>query len=123
VPRLCTEFELISFKDDERINKFRMIISNLASTLRSFGDIVDDEKIVRKFLSVVPTHFVHVGFSIETVLDPATMNIEEVLGHLRAVEERLEGKKGATEGQLLLRGKKKAGPQQRLWKRRKRRRP
>jgi hypothetical protein len=114
VPRLCIEFELISFKDDERINKFRMIISNLASTLRSFGDIVDDNKIVRKFLSVGPTHFVHVAFFIETLLDPATMNIDEVLGPLRVVEELLDSDQGATGGQLLLGGKKEAGPQRSL---------
>jgi hypothetical protein len=55
---LCTEFETISFKDGERIDDFGMRITNLASSLRSLGDLCDDEKVVRKFLSVVPSRFV-----------------------------------------------------------------
>jgi hypothetical protein len=102
VRRLRTEFETITFKDGEHIDEFGMRISNLASTLRSFGDVVNDEKIVRKFLSVVPTRFVQIAFSIETLLDPATKTVEEVVGHLRPVEKRVDGNHGAAGGQLLL---------------------
>jgi hypothetical protein len=101
VRRLRTEFETIAFKDGERIDKFGMRISNLASTLRSFGDIRNDEKIVKKFLLVVPTRFVQIALSIEILLDPATMTAEEVVGHLRPVEERVDGDHGAAGGQIL----------------------
>jgi hypothetical protein len=53
------------------------------------------EKIVRKFLSVVPSRFVQIAFSMETLLDPATMTVEEVTGHLRAIEERMDGDQGS----------------------------
>jgi hypothetical protein len=36
--------------------------------------------VVRKFLSVVPTRFVQIAFSIETLFDPATLSVEEVVG-------------------------------------------
>uniref|UniRef100_A0ACD5YIS2 Uncharacterized protein n=1 Tax=Avena sativa TaxID=4498 RepID=A0ACD5YIS2_AVESA len=87
VRRLRTEFETVTFKANERIDEFAMRISNIASALRSLGDSVDEEKVARKFLSVVLTHFVQIAFSIETLLDPATLTVEEVVGHLRAVEE------------------------------------
>ncbi|XP_051195009.1 uncharacterized protein [Lolium perenne] len=101
VRRLRTEFETIAFKDGERIDEFGMRISNLASTLRSFGDVGNDEKIVKKFLLVVPTRFVQIALSIEILLDPATMTAEEVVGHLRPVEERVDGDHGLAGGQIL----------------------
>uniref|UniRef100_A0ACD5UZQ7 Uncharacterized protein n=1 Tax=Avena sativa TaxID=4498 RepID=A0ACD5UZQ7_AVESA len=100
---LRTEFETVTFKANERIDKFAMRISNIASALRSLGDSVDKEKVVRKFLSVVPTRFVQIAFSIKTLLDPAMLTVEEVVGHLRAVEERLDDDQGGiSSGQLLL---------------------
>ena len=103
VRRLRTEFESITFKPGERIEDFGMRISNLVSALRSLGDSCDDEKVVRKFLSVVPARFVQIAFSMETMMDPATLTVEEVVGHLRAVEDRLDGDQGnSSGGQLLL---------------------
>jgi hypothetical protein len=89
--QLRAEFETVAFKDGERIADFAMHISNLAEVLRTLGDIVDEEKTVRKFLSVIPTKFVQIAFSMETLLDPASLTVEEVTGHLRAIEERLDG--------------------------------
>ncbi|KAK1653565.1 hypothetical protein QYE76_071370 [Lolium multiflorum] len=71
VRRLRTEFETISFKDGERIDEFGMRITNLASSLHSLGDPCNDDKVVRKFLSVVPSQFVQIAFSVETLMDPA----------------------------------------------------
>src|SRR4051812_12652118 len=62
--QLRTEFETIAFKDGERIDDFGLHITNLAATMRSLGDTCDDEKIVRKFLSVVPNQFVQIAFSM-----------------------------------------------------------
>jgi hypothetical protein len=100
--RIRTEFETITFKDGEHIDEFGMRILNLTSTLRSFCNTIDDEKIIRKFLSVVPTRFVQITVSIETLLDLVAMSVEEVMGHLRAVEERLDDDQGASGGQFLL---------------------
>jgi hypothetical protein len=51
---------------------------------------------VRKFLSVVPRKFVQIASSMETMMDPSTMTIEEVVDHLCAVKERLEGDPSGT---------------------------
>jgi hypothetical protein len=58
--------------------------------LRSI-DIYDEEKVVRKFRFVVPTRFVKIAFSIQILLDPSMLTVEEVTGHPRTVEERLDG--------------------------------
>uniref|UniRef100_A0A8I6Y7V3 Integrase catalytic domain-containing protein n=1 Tax=Hordeum vulgare subsp. vulgare TaxID=112509 RepID=A0A8I6Y7V3_HORVV len=102
--RLRTEFETVAFKDGEKIQDFAIRISNLAATLRSLGDTVDEEKIVRKFLSVVPSRFAQIAFSMETLLGPASLTVEEVTGHLRAIEERMDGDQGSSPagGELLL---------------------
>jgi hypothetical protein len=45
---------------------------------------------------------------METMMNPAQLTVEEVVGHLRAVEERLDGEQesaggqGSSGGQLLL---------------------
>jgi hypothetical protein len=94
----------VGFKNGEKIQDFSLRLSNLVAGLRSLGDTVAEERIVRKFLSVVPSQFIQITFSMETLLDPATMTLEEVTGHLRAIEERLDGEPGsdASGGQLLL---------------------
>jgi hypothetical protein len=105
VRRLRTEFETVAFKNGEKIQDFALRISNLAAALRSLGDTIGEEKIVRKFLSVVPRQFLQIAFSMETLLDPATLTVEEVTGHLRAIEERLDGDQGSSAAggaQLLL---------------------
>jgi hypothetical protein len=102
--RLRTEFETVAFKDGEKIQDFAIRISNIATTLRSLGDTVDEEKTVHKFLSIVPSRFVQIAFSMETLLDPATMTVKEVTGHLRAIEEYMDGDQGSSSdnGQLYL---------------------
>jgi hypothetical protein len=100
--RLRAEFKTAAFKDGERIDEFSMHISNIAVALRSSGNPCDEEKVVREFLAVVPTCFVQVAFSIETLLDPSMLMVEEVTGHLRAVEERLDGDQVNANGQFLL---------------------
>jgi hypothetical protein len=102
VRRLRTEFESIAFKDSERVNEFGLRITNLAATLRSLGDTCDDEKIVRKFLSVVPSCLVQIAFSMETMMDPATLTVEEFVGHLWAIDERLAAENIDSSGQLLM---------------------
>jgi hypothetical protein len=56
---------------------------------------------VRKFLRVVPPHYVQVVISIETLVDLKTLTTEEVAGRFLAIEERLDPNTGGTGGKLL----------------------
>ena len=70
-----------------------MCLIRLINNLNLLGDKIDNEKVVRKFLYVVPSRYPQVAISIETLVDLQTLSIEELTGWLRIVEERydLEG--------------------------------
>jgi hypothetical protein len=56
--------------------------------LEILGDPEEPRKVAAKYLRVVPKKFVPIAVSIESLLDTTSMSIEEITGHLRAVEER-----------------------------------
>lgn len=101
--RLRKEFEQIAFKDGETLDAFGMRITNLANNLRSLGDVIDEVKIVQKFLREVPSQYSQIACSIETLLDLNGMSVEELIGRLRSAAERCSiGTADATGSQLLL---------------------
>ncbi|KAJ1259489.1 hypothetical protein BS78_10G159800 [Paspalum vaginatum] len=55
-----------------------------------------------KYLRVVPSKYVQVAVSIETLLDIGTLSIEDVTGQLKAVEDRADALAEGSKGQLLL---------------------
>lgn len=63
-----------------------MRISVHVSNLRTLGDTLEDEKVVKKFLRVVPPRYTQVAIAIETLLDLSMLLIEELIGRLRSVE-------------------------------------
>lgn len=56
--KLLAEFEAISFKPGETIDDFAMRITKLATDLKGLGETsVDDSRVVKKFLWVVPQRY------------------------------------------------------------------
>ncbi|XP_066316037.1 uncharacterized protein [Miscanthus floridulus] len=88
--RLLTEFEQITFKPGEAIDEFAMRISKLATDLEGLGEKIDDSRVVKKFLRVVPARYNQVAVIIEMFCDMSTLSIEELVGRLRAAEDRFE---------------------------------
>ena len=78
-------------------------ITGLVNNLWTLGDTLEEEKVVKKFLRVVPPRYTQVAISIETLLDLSTLSIEELTGRLRSVEQRYtRDDSGGSGGRLLL---------------------
>jgi hypothetical protein len=86
--RLWKDFEQITFHANETLDAFGMRITSLVNTLRSLGDTVEEVRIVRKILRVVPRDYSQMACSIETLLDLNALSVEELIGRLRSSEGR-----------------------------------
>jgi len=85
------EFEAMAFKLGEMIDDFAIRITKLVTDLRGLREeSVTDTRVVKKFLRVVLSRYSQVAVAIELTKDRKTLTIEELVGHLRAAEERLE---------------------------------
>ena len=87
--RLLQEFENFACKDGELVDDFVMQINTLAAELQVLGETMPENKVVRKLLRSLPRRFSQIGVSIETLLDVNTMMIEDLVGRLKAAEDRL----------------------------------
>ena len=80
-----------------------MRIFTLAANLRSLGDNVQESSVVTKFLHVVPQPYAQVAIAIETILDVRTLFLDEVMGRLRVVQDRIiDNATESSGGRLLL---------------------
>nr|GEV06275.1 hypothetical protein [Tanacetum cinerariifolium] len=102
VQTLKAEFETLSMKDTEIIDDFAMKVNNIVSNIRALGKKVEEAYVVKKLLRAVPSKFLQIASTIEQFADLDTMTIEEVIGRLKAHEERVRGKSEIGEGKLLL---------------------
>jgi hypothetical protein len=55
--KLLKEFENIEFKEGESVEDFGMRITNLVANIKSLGEPLEDTRVVKKFLRVVPPQF------------------------------------------------------------------
>jgi hypothetical protein len=97
------EFENITFNDSESVDDFTLCINALATDLRTSGEEIEDTRVVKKMLRVLPQRYAQIAISIETLLDLKTLTIEELVGRLRMAEDQI-GIESVTNkaGRLLL---------------------
>ncbi|XP_010469242.1 PREDICTED: uncharacterized protein LOC104749335 [Camelina sativa] len=87
---LMADFERLKMKDSEKIDEFAGKMSELASKSASLGVAIDESKMVKKFLNCLPhKKFIHIVASLEHVLDLNTTTFEDIIGRLKAYEERI----------------------------------
>lgn len=70
--------------------------------IRLLGEKVEESNVVKKLMRAVPTKYLQIASTIEQFGDIEAMLEEEVVGRLKAFEERLLGQSESTGGQLLL---------------------
>ncbi|GJV65184.1 hypothetical protein Tco_1476012 [Tanacetum coccineum] len=96
------EFESLNMKESEGVDEFAVKVSNIPSTMRTLGDTVDEAYVVKELLRTVPSKFLQIASTLEQFEDLDTMTVEEVIGRLKAHEERMKGNGDNEDRRLLL---------------------
>lgn len=77
-------------KETESIDDFNGKLSEISSKSAALGSNIDGPKLVKKFLkSLSRKKYIHIVASLEHVLDLNTTTFEEIVGRLKAYEERI----------------------------------
>ncbi|XP_018463378.1 uncharacterized protein LOC108834540 [Raphanus sativus] len=87
---LQTEFDRLRMKDTEKIDEFVGKLTEISSKSNALGESIDESKLVKKFLQGLPRKkYIHMVASLEQLLDLKTAGFEDVVGRLKAYEERI----------------------------------
>lgn len=87
---LQSEFERLKMKDNDSINSFVGKISEIAAKSSALGESIEETKLVKKFLTSLPRKkYIFIVASIEQMLDLKTTKFEDIVGRLKAYEERV----------------------------------
>ena len=98
---LTSKFESLKMKDTSTIDDFSSKLSGLATVSATLGGTISQEKLVKKFLTSLPSRFIHIVAALEQVLDLKTITFEDVVGRLKAYKERTK-EPGKASGEKLL---------------------
>ena len=100
---MLQEFENISFKDGKLVDDFVLRINTLSEELRGLGEKIEESRVVKKMLRVLPKKYSQIAVSIELLLDPKKISVETLVGHLKVAEDRFEVEEVTDKaGRLLL---------------------
>lgn len=84
------EFDRIKMKDNETIDEFGGKLTKISSKSSALGISIEEPKLVKKFLSSLPRKkYIHIVASLEQVLDLNNTSYEDIIGRLKAYEERV----------------------------------
>ncbi|GKC32110.1 hypothetical protein Tco_1039404 [Tanacetum coccineum] len=87
---IITEFENSKMSDNDTIDSYAANLSGIASKSATLGEVMSEHKLVKKFLTSLPRHFVHIVAALEQVLDLKITGFEYVVGRLKAYGERVK---------------------------------
>ncbi|XP_024016279.1 uncharacterized protein LOC112089756 [Eutrema salsugineum] len=87
---LMSEFDRMKMKEADMIDDFVAKLSELASKSAALGETIEEPKLVKKFLKSLPRgRYIHIIAALEQVLDLNTTTFEDIVGRLKAYEERI----------------------------------
>ncbi|KAL0677363.1 hypothetical protein Bca4012_005344 [Brassica carinata] len=86
-----SEFDKLKMADTDTVDDYAGKLSGLASRAAALREIMEASKLVKKFLKGLPrTKFIHIVASLEQVLDLNSTGFEDIVGRLKAFEERIK---------------------------------
>lgn len=84
------EFDRIKMKESDTIDAFVGKLSEISSKSIALGEVIDEPKLVKKFLKSLPRkRYIHIIAALEQVLDLNITSFEDIVGRLKAYEERI----------------------------------
>ena len=101
---LMADFDRLKMKDDESIDDFTGRLSEISSKSAALGEEIEETKLVKKFLKSLPRRkYIHIVAALEQVLDLKTTSFEDIIGRLKAYEERVTEEEETSEetGKLM----------------------
>ncbi|GKF28586.1 hypothetical protein Tco_0094928, partial [Tanacetum coccineum] len=96
---LIIEFENMKMLDNGTIDEYAAKLSGIASKSATLEEVMSEHKLVKKFLTSLPRCFVYIVAALEQVLDLKTTGFEDVVGRLKAYEERVKKEDKASDPQ------------------------
>lgn len=104
VQTLRTKFESMCMKENEQLDEFYLRLNGLVTNIRALGEEMKETYVVKKLLRAMPSKFLQIVSTLEQFGNLETLSVEEVVGSLKAHEERMKGNgKGESDGgQLML---------------------
>jgi hypothetical protein len=85
---LRQEFDVIAFREGESVDDFSCRLTKITDQLAI--QVYEEETIVRKFLQALPERFHQIAVAMETLLDLEEVSLNELVGRLKATEERMD---------------------------------
>ncbi|KAK1422289.1 hypothetical protein QVD17_25292 [Tagetes erecta] len=95
IQTLMKDFELLQMNDDESIDSFTAKINNTITKANELGTTLETSNLVRKLLNSLPDKFIQIVASIEQNTDLDTVSMDEIIGKLKAYEERIKNRRGS----------------------------
>lgn len=62
---MLKEFDRIRMKSNDRVDDFAMRLIGLVNNICTLGETLEEVKVIKKFLCIVPPKFTQVAISIE----------------------------------------------------------
>lgn len=88
---LMDYFNRLKMKDTYTIDDFSGKLAEMSSKSSALGENIDEPKLVKKFLHSLPKRkYVHMVAALEQVLNLNTTSFEDIVGRLKAYEERIQ---------------------------------
>ncbi|GJV31631.1 pol polyprotein [Tanacetum coccineum] len=99
---LVTEFENLKMSDNKTIDGYAAKLLSIAFKSTMLGEVMTEHKLVKTFLTSHPKRFVHIMAALEQVLNLKETMFEDVVGRLKAYEERVKEEDKANDAQEKL---------------------
>ncbi|XP_024013158.1 uncharacterized protein LOC112087473 [Eutrema salsugineum] len=101
---LMSEFDRINMKETDTIDVFSAKLSEISTKVAALGEEIEEPKLVKKFLKSLPRgRYIHIIAALEQVLDLNQTSFEDIVGRLKAYEERItdEEEQQEEQGKLM----------------------